>query len=166
MKKYFKDKSSSIPPQVEPNIAVLINKIQQQLISLEQKIDVLINQSSKRPFEGKHFPKPSQYFDHSYGYNKRKQDNNSRERNFTKVICSDCKKECEVPFRPSGDRPVYCRDCFSKRKDDTSFKGKHDNRPREGNFVQRHHFDKHQDREGQKPSERKKPIFRRRKERT
>lgn len=33
-----------------------------------------------------------------------------------KAVCAECKKECEVPFKPSGDRPVYCRDCFSKRK--------------------------------------------------
>ncbi|MBI4095830.1 MAG: DNA-directed RNA polymerase [DPANN group archaeon] len=30
--------------------------------------------------------------------------------------CSDCGADCEVPFVPSGDRPVYCRDCFQKRK--------------------------------------------------
>ncbi len=34
-----------------------------------------------------------------------------------KAVCADCKNECEVPFKPSGDRPVYCRDCFSKHKD-------------------------------------------------
>ncbi len=33
-----------------------------------------------------------------------------------KATCADCKKECTVPFKPSGDRPVYCRDCFLKRK--------------------------------------------------
>ena len=38
------------------------------------------------------------------------------QREMFKVVCSECKKECEVPFKPSGDRPVYCRDCFSKRK--------------------------------------------------
>jgi CxxC-x17-CxxC domain-containing protein len=31
------------------------------------------------------------------------------------VTCAQCGKETEVPFRPSGDRPVYCSDCFSKR---------------------------------------------------
>lgn len=39
-----------------------------------------------------------------------------RPREFFKAICSECQKECEVPFKPSGDRPVFCRDCFSKRK--------------------------------------------------
>lgn len=31
-----------------------------------------------------------------------------------KATCASCGKPCEVPFRPSGDRPVYCRDCFAK----------------------------------------------------
>lgn len=35
----------------------------------------------------------------------------------TKVICSACKAECEVPFKPSSSKPVYCRDCFSKNDD-------------------------------------------------
>jgi len=33
-----------------------------------------------------------------------------------KAVCGDCGNECEVPFKPSGDRPVYCRDCFRKHK--------------------------------------------------
>ncbi len=31
------------------------------------------------------------------------------------AVCAQCGKDTEVPFRPSGDRPVYCSDCFSKR---------------------------------------------------
>ena len=30
------------------------------------------------------------------------------------VICDKCKKECQVPFRPTGDKPVLCSDCFRK----------------------------------------------------
>ena len=30
------------------------------------------------------------------------------------VTCNKCGKQCEVPFRPTGDRPVYCSDCFEK----------------------------------------------------
>jgi len=26
--------------------------------------------------------------------------------------CADCGKSCEVPFKPNGRKPVYCRDCF------------------------------------------------------
>ncbi len=37
-------------------------------------------------------------------------------REMHKAVCADCKKECTVPFKPREDRPVYCRDCFSKHK--------------------------------------------------
>jgi CxxC-x17-CxxC domain-containing protein len=39
-------------------------------------------------------------------------------RQMYKAICSDCKKECEVPFKPREDRPIYCKDCYSKHKND------------------------------------------------
>ena len=29
------------------------------------------------------------------------------------AICSKCSKECQVPFRPTGTKPVLCSDCFS-----------------------------------------------------
>ena len=32
------------------------------------------------------------------------------------AVCAQCGKDTQVPFRPSGDRPVYCSDCFSKQK--------------------------------------------------
>lgn len=28
------------------------------------------------------------------------------------AVCADCGKECQVPFRPTGGKPVLCRDCF------------------------------------------------------
>ncbi len=34
----------------------------------------------------------------------------------TTVTCDSCKKKCEVPFKPTGDKPVYCSDCFRKDK--------------------------------------------------
>jgi len=33
-----------------------------------------------------------------------------------KAVCSDCKQECEVPFRPTEGRPVYCNDCFKNHR--------------------------------------------------
>jgi CxxC-x17-CxxC domain-containing protein len=32
------------------------------------------------------------------------------------VTCAECGKETQVPFKPSGDRPVYCQECFQNRK--------------------------------------------------
>ena len=31
------------------------------------------------------------------------------------VVCAECGKDTTVPFRPRGDRPVYCSDCYSRR---------------------------------------------------
>ena len=28
------------------------------------------------------------------------------------VVCDKCGKECQVPFKPTGDKPVLCSDCF------------------------------------------------------
>ena len=33
-----------------------------------------------------------------------------------KIICSLCKKEATVPFKPEKDRPAYCKDCIAKIK--------------------------------------------------
>ncbi len=31
--------------------------------------------------------------------------------------CADCgTKITELPFQPSADRPIYCRDCHAKRR--------------------------------------------------
>lgn len=31
--------------------------------------------------------------------------------------CADCGKEItELPFEPDPDRPIYCRDCWAKRR--------------------------------------------------
>ena len=32
------------------------------------------------------------------------------------ATCADCGIETEVPFKPREDRPVYCRDCYTKRR--------------------------------------------------
>ena len=30
------------------------------------------------------------------------------------AVCDKCGKDCQVPFRPSGDKPIYCSNCFEK----------------------------------------------------
>lgn len=42
-------------------------------------------------------------------------DRNSKPHTMHSAICSSCGKACEVPFQPTGDKPVYCRDCFAGR---------------------------------------------------
>ncbi|MBA7554971.1 hypothetical protein ES705_47612 [subsurface metagenome] len=37
-------------------------------------------------------------------------------REMHKVTCAECGIETEVPFKPDGERPVYCRDCYQKKR--------------------------------------------------
>jgi CxxC-x17-CxxC domain-containing protein len=32
------------------------------------------------------------------------------------AVCAQCGNDTMVPFRPRGDRPVYCSDCFSQMR--------------------------------------------------
>ena len=32
------------------------------------------------------------------------------------ATCSSCGREAQVPFRPSGEKPVYCSDCFQTQR--------------------------------------------------
>ncbi len=38
-------------------------------------------------------------------------------REMHKAVCSECKKDCEVPFKPTQGKPVFCRECFQKKKE-------------------------------------------------
>ncbi|MBV9440062.1 MAG: zinc-ribbon domain containing protein [Candidatus Eremiobacteraeota bacterium] len=38
------------------------------------------------------------------------------QRQMYQATCSACGNVAEVPFQPRGDKPVYCRDCFSTRQ--------------------------------------------------
>ncbi|OGM81797.1 hypothetical protein A2361_00320 [Candidatus Woesebacteria bacterium RIFOXYB1_FULL_40_26] len=36
------------------------------------------------------------------------------DREMHRAICSNCGKECQVPFKPTGSKPVFCSECFEK----------------------------------------------------
>ncbi len=36
-----------------------------------------------------------------------------------KAVCAECSKTCEVPFRPNGEKPVYCNECFGGKGGNT-----------------------------------------------
>ncbi len=46
---------------------------------------------------------------------------NKEDRQMFDATCSNCGKPCQVPFRPSGGKEVFCNDCFSKMKGDEGF---------------------------------------------
>lgn len=39
------------------------------------------------------------------------------QRELHKATCSECGSDCDVPFKPTEGKPVYCRDCFRKKKE-------------------------------------------------
>ena len=86
-------------------------------------------------------------------------------REMFKAICAECKKECEVPFKPRDDRPVYCRDCFSKRKAGGPFNTDTGNRPRGEGPVHTSHIGKPHYAEKKKFFGKKRPAVKRRKAR-
>lgn len=158
MKKSSKAKEAGAPKAVEADIAGLIVRVMQQITFLDKKIDTLIAQSAARPAEARHSPAPFQYSPRPERHDQGRPD--FRDRVLHKAICADCKKECEVPFKPTGNRPVYCKECFSKRKDNSPFKARHDERPAGGEGHQKAPFYKKFAGKGERAGARKRPVVR------
>ena len=38
------------------------------------------------------------------------------ERQMYPAVCHACGTNTMVPFQPSGDKPIYCRDCFKPKR--------------------------------------------------
>ncbi|MFC1710361.1 CxxC-x17-CxxC domain-containing protein [Patescibacteria group bacterium] len=44
----------------------------------------------------------------------RRRDSGRRE--MYSAVCAECGRDCEVPFRPTGDKPIYCSRCFENKE--------------------------------------------------
>ena len=72
-------------------------------------------------------------------------DNNSRgggnrdDRQMHEATCADCGRYCEVPFRPSHDKPVYCNGCFGKGNNSSPRKSDHSNHSNQSNKSNKEH---------------------------
>lgn len=65
------------------------------------------------------------------GSYKRGGDRGRREVSLYDAVCDQCGKDCQVPFKPSGDKPIYCSDCFEKRG---GKEGRSDRQPQRRSF--------------------------------
>lgn len=45
------------------------------------------------------------------------------------ATCGDCGNTCEVPFKPTGARPVFCSNCFKKEENGGDSRPSFDSRP-------------------------------------
>jgi CxxC-x17-CxxC domain-containing protein len=41
-------------------------------------------------------------------------DRGRSDRQMYDAVCDKCGKDCQVPFQPTGEKPVYCSNCFEK----------------------------------------------------
>ena len=159
----FKQRQDVMSIAESPDMASLIGRIQQQLIVLERKVDTLISRSQERSFGNRERSQPFQRFERPMRQERKDQGHGYRERFFTRAICAECNKECEVPFKPSGDRPVYCNECFAERKKAVSLQEKHNIQPKETEPIRASAFYKEQERHGRKSGKKRRESSRKRK---
>ena len=55
------------------------------------------------------------------------------------ATCASCGKVCEVPFKPNGKKPVYCKECFAANGGPEPREGGNDRNER---FAPRRDFDR------------------------
>ena len=120
MKKTKKSESAQTTLSVEQDIVGLITTLVQKLVSLEAKIDTVLGRLPEKAGEApRQQPMPVAPVER-----------NKPPRQMFQVICADCGKHCEVPFKPAAGRPVYCKECFSKRKAGGHFAPRPESGPR------------------------------------
>lgn len=135
--------TESIP---SPHLAETLQRIAERLVALERKMDLMLDQAAaEQPqpqnvtnesprHEPRHRPQrslPSQHggqrpSHRSHGHQGPKPHLTSQggqppmqshgPRALYQAVCAECNKECEVPFKPVPERPVYCKECYASRK--------------------------------------------------
>lgn len=107
MKKSSKLKNKAgASPKIDPFVEGLMAKLLERLVGIEKQLNIVIAQTA-----GGHLQKPEAA------------QLPRRDRVLYEAVCADCHKVCEVPFKPSEDRAVYCKECFARRKSGHSGKG-------------------------------------------
>ncbi len=101
-----KKKKAKTPQTELPELVAVMLKVAERLESLEKKMELVLSQTSVRHAEVRHAPQPSQP----------QHPQHQGQRTLYQAVCADCRKPCEVPFKPTGERPVYCKECFAQRK--------------------------------------------------
>lgn len=155
-RKRMPESQGAVLPPPEVDLANVVNRMCELLVSLENKVDILINRAANRPAGGDRFQRTATRFTRP---------DRSRERTFTQAVCAECGKNCEVPFKPTGDRPVYCRDCFSARKESGLSQEKSGERQREGSFPNRRNFDNREEAKDHRQNKKRGAFFQKRKHR-
>jgi CxxC-x17-CxxC domain-containing protein len=51
------------------------------------------------------------------------------ERRMFRATCAECGRECEVPFKPTGERPIYCSNCYERQQSESGPRNYSDRKP-------------------------------------
>ena len=119
--KASKKSKKEIDPPFMPTIIEGLAKLVERLEIVERKVDQVNSRISNILFEirGEIQQSNRQNASHQqnpFGYSQPQRPLPTMPpRQMYQVVCADCKKNTEVPFKP-GDRPVYCKECFAARK--------------------------------------------------
>ncbi len=105
MKKSVKSKAAV---KVDPYLEGLMAKLLDRLVGIEKQLSTVIAQTAGKPSGNGEAPKSFQKPETTQPPH--------RDRVLYEAICADCHKVCEVPFKPSENRAVYCKECFARRK--------------------------------------------------
>jgi CxxC-x17-CxxC domain-containing protein len=145
MKKSVIEKDRGAAPSGGADVTELMAKMLERFAALDRKLDTLLSRSGDRAAQPKPYPNTFQRFDRMRAQEEPRvsPNGNFNQRTLHKAVCADCGNGCEVPFKPTGDRPVYCKDCFSKRKSSGAlYKPNIQMRPAAGAHVQKEEPDK------------------------
>lgn len=113
-------KSKEVDAPMMPTIIEGLAKLVERLEIVERKVDQVNSRISNILFEIRgemqqnNRQQNASHQQNPFSYSQ-PQPPRPPERQMYQVVCADCKKNTEVPFKP-GDRPVYCRECFAARK--------------------------------------------------
>ncbi|MFH1996663.1 MAG: CxxC-x17-CxxC domain-containing protein [Candidatus Omnitrophota bacterium] len=118
-----KSKSSSASAAADQDIAVLLTTLVQKLASFEAKIDTVLSRIPSQPIMSSR----QQQAPTVVSAPEPRRDS----RPMHKVVCADCGINCEVPFKPSAGRPVFCKKCYAERRKNGTFKLRGDDRSKE-----------------------------------
>jgi CxxC-x17-CxxC domain-containing protein len=119
MKKKAKTKKSRKSATVKNELPSLVDamvRLVERLETLERKTDQIMGRVANLPNEVRRAVQDLPRAQTSQPAQPSHSGAGPRERILYQAVCADCQKRCEVPFRPSGDRPVYCPECWAIRK--------------------------------------------------
>jgi CxxC-x17-CxxC domain-containing protein len=110
-----KSKKARTEQAPTPDLVHVMLKLVERMTALEQKLEQVLGRVAGLPQEiaSARASEPARPPEHGVV---RPGQEPHKGRVMHKVICADCCKETEVPFRPVPGRPVYCKPCFTLRK--------------------------------------------------